>query len=145
MCNRRHIMLKYESIYQSLLQQIQAGELPAGAKLPSIRNLTQLNSCSKSTVLTALKILEDQHMIYALPKSGYYVVEHQVSKTPAPPACIDFATASPTWHAFPYKDFQHCINKAIDTYQEDLFRYGSPNGLPSLIAESKKLLESYQV
>ena len=46
---------------------------------------------------------------------------------------------------FPYKDFQHCINKSIDTYQEDLFRYGTPKGLPSLIAESQKLLESYQV
>ncbi|WP_232698672.1 GntR family transcriptional regulator [Brevibacillus daliensis] len=33
-------MLKYERIYQSLLQQIQAGELQAGAKLPSIRNLS---------------------------------------------------------------------------------------------------------
>ena len=50
---------------------------------------------------------------------------------------IDFATSSPSWHTFPYQDFQHCINKAIDTYQADLFRYGTPKGLPSLIEEAK--------
>ncbi len=27
---------------------------------------------------------------------------------------------------FPYLDFQHCINKAIDTYKNDLFVYGTP-------------------
>jgi DNA-binding transcriptional MocR family regulator len=138
-------MLKYEWIYQSLLLQIQSGDLPAGAKLPSIRNLSQHYSCSKSTILAALKRLEDQHIIYARPKSGYYVVENQVFTTPSFTDSIDFATSSPTWHAFPYKDFQHCINKAIDTYQEELFRYGTPKGLPLLIAEAKKLLESYQV
>ena len=138
-------MHKYETIYQSLLLQIQTGKLEAGSKLPSIRNLTQLYSCSKSTVLSALKRLVDQHIIYAVPKSGYYVVEHQIFKTPEPPEGIDFATASPSWHVFPYQDFQHCINKAIDAYQEDLFLYGTPTGLPTLITESKKLLESYQV
>ncbi|WHY88628.1 PLP-dependent aminotransferase family protein [Neobacillus novalis] len=138
-------MLKYEWIYQSLLLQIQAGDFPTGTKLPSIRNLSQLYSCSKSTILAALNRLEEQHIIYSIPKSGYYVVENQVFKTPSFTDSIDFATSSPTWHAFPYKDFQHCINKAIDTYQEDLFRYGTPKGLPILIAEAKKLLESYQV
>ncbi|MFJ8063934.1 PLP-dependent aminotransferase family protein [Psychrobacillus sp. NPDC096426] len=138
-------MLKYESIYQSLLMQIQSGKFSTGAKLPSIRNLTVQYSCSKSTVLTALNKLEEQHIIYALPKSGYYVVDNHIFKTPSPADIIDFASASPTWHAFPYKDFQHCINKAIDTYQEELFRYGTLKGLPSLIEEAKKLLESYQV
>lgn len=139
------MVLKYESIYQSLLMQIQSGKFSTGAKLPSIRNLTQQYSCSKSTVLTALKKLEEQHIIYSLPKSGYYVVDNHVFKTPLSTDIIDFASASPTWHAFPYKEFQHCINKAIDTYQEELFRYGTPKGWPPLIAEAKKLLESYQV
>ncbi|MED4455820.1 PLP-dependent aminotransferase family protein [Metabacillus fastidiosus] len=138
-------MLKYESIYDKLRQLIQTNGLHSGAKLPSIRNLSKQFLCSKSTVLTALKKLEDQHLIYAVPKSGYYVVDHQPPYIPAADDSIDFATSSPTWHAFPYKDFQHCINKAIDTYQEDLFRYGTPNGLPSLITEVKKLLETYQV
>ncbi|MET4563398.1 DNA-binding transcriptional MocR family regulator [Lysinibacillus parviboronicapiens] len=138
-------MLKYDFIYNQLIQQIQTGTLLAGAKLPSIRNLSQQFSCSKSTVLTALKKLENQHLIYAIPKSGYFVVDHQLPHVPSANDFIDFATSSPTWHAFPYKDFQHCINKAIDTYQADLFRYGTPKGLPSLIVEAKKLLETYQI
>lgn len=139
------MMLKYESIYQSLLMQIQSGIFATGAKLPSIRNLTEQYHCSKSTVLTALKKLEEQHIIYSLPKSGYYVVDNYVFKPSMSTDIIDFASSSPTWHAFPYKEFQHCINKAIDTYQEELFRYGTPKGWPPLIAEAKKLLESYQV
>lgn len=138
-------MLKYEIIYSKLLNQIQLGALQAGAKLPSIRQLSQEFSCSKSTILTALRKLENQHFIYAQPKSGYYVVDHQLPSTPSTSNVIDFATSSPSWHAFPYKDFQHCINKAIDTYQADLFRYGTPRGLPSLIREAQKLLETYQV
>ncbi|MBU8690997.1 PLP-dependent aminotransferase family protein [Priestia megaterium] len=138
-------MLKYETIYQSLLQKIQSGDFPARAKLPSIRGLSQQYICSKSTILAALKRLEEQHIIYSIPKSGYYVVEHQVFEVPTFTEGIDFATSSPTWHAFPYKDFQQCINKAIDTYQEELFRYGTPKGLSLLITEAKKLLESYQV
>lgn len=47
------MMLKYESIYQSILMQIQSGIYATGAKLPSIRNLTEQYHCSKSTVLTA--------------------------------------------------------------------------------------------
>ncbi|MEH6986091.1 PLP-dependent aminotransferase family protein, partial [Priestia megaterium] len=138
-------MLKYETIYQSLLQKIQSGDFPAGAKLPSIRGLSQQYICSKSTIISALKRLEEQHIIYSIPKSGYYVVEHQVFEEPTSTEGVDFATSSPTWHAFPYKDFQQCINKAIDTYQEELFRYGTPKGLSLLIIEAKKLLESYQV
>ncbi|MCR8655946.1 aminotransferase-like domain-containing protein [Paenibacillus endoradicis] len=138
-------MLKYESIYDYLINQIQRGDLPVGTKLPSIRDLSKTFSCSISTILTAIKKLEDQHLIYAMPKSGYYVVDHQTPQAPEKSEFIDFATSSPTWNAFPYKDFQHCINKAIDTYQADLFRYGTPKGLPSLVIEAQKLLEEYQV
>ncbi|TQR34297.1 PLP-dependent aminotransferase family protein [Lysinibacillus sphaericus] len=138
-------MFKYELIYSKLLNQIQTGALQSGAKLPSIRHLSQEFSCSKSTILTALRKLENQHLIYALSKSGYYVVDNQLPDKPQEYNCIDFATSSPSWHAFPYKDFQHCINKAIETYQADLFRYGTAKGLPSLIIEAKKLLESYQI
>ncbi|MED4073937.1 aminotransferase-like domain-containing protein [Priestia endophytica] len=138
-------MFKYESIYNNIKDRIQMADLQAGEKLPSIRDLSQQFTCSKSTILTALNKLEDQHLIYAIPKSGYYVVDHQMPHKPSTTDFIDFATSSPTWHAFPYKDFQHCMNKAIDTYQEELFHYGTPNGLPSLIDEARKLLETYQI
>lgn len=46
---------------------------------------------------------------------------------------------------FPYVDFQHCINQAIDLYQNDLFIYGTTNGLPSLLPIISKRLTDYQV
>ncbi|PFH88713.1 PLP-dependent aminotransferase family protein [Bacillus sp. AFS088145] len=138
-------MLKHEYVYQTLLTQIQAGELKAGTKIPSIRKLAELFSCSKSSILAALEKLENQHLIYAKPKSGYYVVEHKIFKEPSKTTKIDFATSAPNWHSFPYQDFQHCLNKAIDTFQSDLFRYGTQKGLPSLINEVEKILQSYQV
>ncbi|UUZ87345.1 aminotransferase class I/II-fold pyridoxal phosphate-dependent enzyme [Paenibacillus sp. P26] len=33
---------------------------------------------------------------------------------------------------FPYLDFQHCLNKAVDTYKYDLFTCGDSKGLESL-------------
>ncbi|MGR6009115.1 aminotransferase class I/II-fold pyridoxal phosphate-dependent enzyme [Bacillus cereus] len=39
---------------------------------------------------------------------------------------IDFASSAPDPDVFPYLDFQHCMNKAIDTYKNDLFVYGTP-------------------
>lgn len=138
-------MLKYEVIFNALLQQIQSGKIPAGSKMPSIRKLKEKYSLSTSTIQTALKMLEDQHLIYSIPKSGYYVIDDHTASTIQNDESIDFATASPTWHHFPYADFQHCIKKGIDIYQEFLFQYGTSNGLPSLILEVKKLLETYQV
>lgn len=58
---------------------------------------------------------------------------------------IDFATSAPDSDVFPYLDFQHCINKAIDTYKNDLFIYGTPKGLPSLIRVMQRQLANYQV
>ena len=45
---------------------------------------------------------------------------------------IDFASSSPDLNVFPYRDFQHCLNKAIDTYKYQLFTYGDTKGLLAL-------------
>ncbi|MDW7615377.1 PLP-dependent aminotransferase family protein [Peribacillus simplex] len=138
-------MLKYEALFNEFESLIQNGQLKAGFKLPSIRRLSEQHQCSKSTVLKALQELEKRHLIYAVPKSGYYVVQKEFDGKSEPTAEIDFVTSAPSWHQFPYHDFQHCINKAIDTYQQELFIYGTPKGLPSLIKVIQKQLEQYQV
>ncbi|MCR8987481.1 aminotransferase class I/II-fold pyridoxal phosphate-dependent enzyme [Brevibacillus laterosporus] len=58
---------------------------------------------------------------------------------------VDFSSAAPDPSVFPYLDFQHCINKAVDTYQDDLFRYGTSQGLPTLLRLLQNQLQSYQV
>ncbi len=45
----------------------------------------------------------------------------------------------------PYKDFQHCLNRAIKLYQDELFTYSDPQGFLSLRKELVKHLADYQI
>ncbi|UQZ32751.1 GntR family transcriptional regulator [Paenibacillus sp. PK3_47] len=138
-------MYMYLKLMNELEALIQKQPYKDGQKLPSIRVLSEQYSCSKSTIIKALAELEKRHLIYAMPKSGYYVVKgtHSVQDETSP--VLDFAAAAPDPGVFPYLDFQHCINKAIDMYQKDLFMYGTAKGMPSLISIVRKQLMGYQV
>nr|WP_299095526.1 winged helix-turn-helix domain-containing protein [uncultured Metabacillus sp.] len=54
--------------------QLADGSLDAGSKLPSVRQLSEYFSCSKNTVIKAYEELEKEHLIYSVPKSGFFVV-----------------------------------------------------------------------
>ncbi|WP_145142478.1 PLP-dependent aminotransferase family protein [Paenibacillus sp. Y412MC10] len=138
-------MYKYAELINDLELQISGDGYREGDRLPSIRELSKRYDCSKSTVIRALEELQDKHLIYAAPKSGYYVMKRSGKKQNPGNRWIDFTAAAPDPDIFPYLDFQHCINKAIDMYRNDLFIYGTPQGLPSLIREMQRQLASYQV
>lgn len=137
-------MYKYLHIFNDIEKMIQHGDIKEGKKLPSIRTLVTKYECNKATVIRALHELEKRHIIYSVPQSGYYVVRKSGSFVEND-EIIDFASSAPDPDVFPYLDFQHCINKAIDTYKNDLFVYGTPKGLPSLIPVIQKQLANYQV
>src|SRR5690606_3679433 len=107
--------------------------------------LSEQYKCSKSTIIRAYSELEQQHLIYAIPQSGYYVVRKETEKSKGKEQITDFASASPDPALFPYKDFQHCLNQAIDRYQVELFEYGTSQGSPSLIQMLQKQLANHQV
>lgn len=135
---------KYIGILEWVIQQIEDEQLKAGDKLPSIRMLAEQFQCSKNTVVKALLELEQQHIVYAKPKSGYYVVDYY--QTPSPHENdIDFLSAGPDKRIMPYGDFQHCMNQAIDHYKEQLFTYSEQQGLFSLRKELTKYLQHLQV
>lgn len=138
-------MHKYLIIFNDLEKLIQTGECKEGDKLPSIRSLSARYQCTKSTIIRALQELEKRHLIYSVLKSGYYVVKKTNENHARHTSVIDFASSAPDPDVFPYLDFQHCINKAIDTYKNDLFIYGTPKGLPSLIRIVQRQLTNYQV
>lgn len=137
-------MYKYLHVLNDLENMIQNGEVKEGKKLPSIRTLVSQYECNKATVIRALHELEKRHIVYSVPQSGYYVVKKSGSMIENN-EIIDFASSAPDPDVFPYLDFQHCINKAIDTYKNALFVYGTPKGLPSLIPVIQKQLANYQV
>ncbi|MBT2655849.1 PLP-dependent aminotransferase family protein [Bacillus sp. ISL-18] len=135
---------KYRGILEWMMQQIKDKQLKTGDKLPSIRLLAEQFKCSKNTVVKALLELEQQHIIYAKPKSGYYVVDYY--QTPSPQENdIDFLSAGPDKRIMPYEDFQHCMNQAIDHYKEQLFTYSEQQGLFSLRKELATYLQHLQV
>ncbi|WP_342601080.1 PLP-dependent aminotransferase family protein [Psychrobacillus sp. FSL H8-0483] len=137
------MITKYKVILESMKQQIEDGQLKVGDKLPSIRTLAEQFQCSKNTVVKALLELEKQHIVYAKPKSGYYIVDDY--RVPRPNENIDFLSAGPDERIMPYEDFQHCINQAIDHYKVQLFKYSEQQGLYSLRKELVIHLQNLQV
>ncbi|GAA0356160.1 PLP-dependent aminotransferase family protein [Bacillus horti] len=127
-------MRKYVSILNILQQQIKERHYLPGQKLPSIRQAAKQYACSQSTVIRAYLELEKEHFIYSVPQSGFYVVgESSLERSQSNgEERIDFASVGPDAHLFPYLDFQHCTNKAIDTYKYKLFSYGNHQELENL-------------
>ncbi|WP_159888446.1 aminotransferase-like domain-containing protein [Paenibacillus puerhi] len=138
-------MKKYLEILADIEQKRAVGELRPGQKLPSVRQAAELYGCSISTVTRAYEELEKRHAIYSIPQSGYYMVEDEEEDTGIDVRVIDFASSSPDLNVFPYRDFQHCLNKAIDTYKYHLFTYGDSKGLAALRETLVKHLADDQV
>ncbi len=137
-------MYKYEQIYQEIERKIKNKIYIEGTKIPSIRQLCEAFNCNKGTIIAALQALERDHYIYSVPKSGYYVVHRSITASD-PSEVLNFSSSIPKWSLFPYLDFQHCMNRSIEFYQQDLFTYGDSQGFNPLISNVKALLESYQV
>jgi len=139
-------MRKYTAILTDLERQIAEGRYRPGQRLPSVRSAATAYRCSVSTITRAYAELEQRHVIYAVPQSGFFVVEQSGDwRDPRDPALIDFATVLPDLDAFPYRDFQHCLNQAIDSYKYDLFTYGRPQGLASFVQTLVSHLANDQV
>lgn len=138
---------KYLQIMNVIDQRVANGQLKPGSKLPSIRTLSEQFACSKNTVIKAYDELEKKHLIYSVPKSGYYIVEsyHTPKQARTKNPMIDFLSAGPDKKSMPFRDFQHCINQAIERYKEDMFTYSEIQGLHSLRVQLSRHLQDLQV
>ncbi|OZB96151.1 PLP-dependent aminotransferase family protein [Paenibacillus sp. XY044] len=137
----------YAEVMNQIEQLIDSGELKPGKRLPSIRSLAKRFGCSVNTIIKAYSELEKKHKIYSVSKSGYYVVERVPSghSDSTNTGFIDFLSAGPDKNAMPYRDYQHCINQAIEVYKEEMFTYSEIQGLPSLREELARHLRDLQV
>lgn len=80
-----------EAIADNLARQIEEGVLPAGSKLPSIREYADASNCSKNTVVSAFDILTANGLIEPRRGSGFFVCR-RASPAAAPGADPDDAT-----------------------------------------------------
>ena len=131
---------KYQVIIQDILSGIEEGRFTRGQKLPSIRQLSRQYHCSKDTVQKAMLELKYQNVLYAVEKSGYYILEDkdfQEQKLQLDPN--DF-------QQLPYEDFRTCLNESLIGREDYLFNYyHQQEGLEELIHSVHQLLMDYDV
>lgn len=64
---------RYEELASFIAGLVDNGTLPAGSRVPSLRQISKQRQSSVSTALQAYRLLEDRGVLEARPKSGYYV------------------------------------------------------------------------
>ena len=84
----------YESLAARMAEAIRAGALKSGDRLPSVRRVSTQHRVSIATAVQAYRHLENQRLIEARPKSGYFVLSRPVAlaepATSTPPATARF-------------------------------------------------------
>ena len=115
----------YEAVAARLRENIHAGALSDGERVPSVRAMSRQVGVSIGTVVQAYQQLEAQGVIVARPQSGYYVRHTELpgitrkpgrmtpkprppsalvpppDRVPRPGACAPRASACPAWRGFP--------------------------------------------
>ncbi len=125
----------YQEIVETITKDIQNGKLEKGSKLPSIRQISQTYGCSKDTAQRALLELKYQNYIYAVPKSGYYVLE-------GPSKSNDKVLFNLNdYNQLAYEDFRLCLDESLAGHQDSLFNYYHEQaGLKDLLEALKSRL-----
>ena len=127
----------YQEIVETITKDIQNGKLEKGSKLPSIRQISQIYGCSKDTAQRALLELKYQNYIYAVPKSGCYVLEG-----PSKPNDKVLFNLN-DYNQLAYEDFRLCLDESLAGHQDYLFNYYHEQaGLKELVEALKNRLAS---
>ncbi|MCX4572319.1 winged helix-turn-helix domain-containing protein [Streptomyces sp. NBC_01571] len=68
------IQYEYARIADDLARQIEAGEIPAGGRLPNERDLADVYHVSAGTIRRAVQELRERGLVATLPAKGTYVL-----------------------------------------------------------------------
>ncbi len=160
----------YERIAKQIAKQIDQGLYRPGDRLPGVRRLAQQFDVSISTIVQAQRLLEDEGLIEARPRSGYYV-RVQLWPRPAQPAisrpivrpvpvtgqelvlrlvqaanepdCVQLGAAVPAPEFLPARAIQRALSAAVRTGGEQLATYQFPPGSPELRRQiARRMLEA---
>jgi GntR family transcriptional regulator / MocR family aminotransferase len=148
--NRTHHLSLYIQLYQFFRTEIEGGRIPAGYKLPSIRQLSQQLNVSRNTVENSYQQLIAEGYVESKPKSGLVVLpleELQFERTKnrtvlkndtnhaSPKVIFDFQYGDIDLECFPYKLWRKCMMDAMDEHKQEIFAYGDKKGLQGLREE----------
>lgn len=131
---------KYEEVASMIKDRIYSGIYSPGKRLPSIQSLSKETGLNSDTIVKAYKQLEEEHLLYTVPKSGCYVMGNRQENR-----VIDLVNVHLADSINPYKDYCLCMEKAVELYGKRLFEYSSPKGMPELLEALTKNLMNFQI
>jgi len=145
----------YETVAARLIQQMDRGVYPPGARVPSVREASRRFKVSISTVVEAYRVLEKRGVIEARPQSGFYVLARQwaVSSEPetsrpqakpcvvsvgdlamsvlrasSEPNVVQLGVASPHPSFLPVRELNRIIARIARRDDDHAMRYDFPPG-----------------
>ncbi len=138
----------YKQLHAKLKDQIEAGSLTAGARLPATRELAGQLGLNRTTVSAAYALLESEGLIKGHVGRGSFVVgdrsnvdwhgllEPLASPSPAAPAATplaSFSSSRPSELLFPLDEFRAtCAEVIASADAQAILQLGSPSGYPAL-------------
>ena len=129
----------YQKIADVVKADIREGRYKRGEKLPSIRALCTAYNVSASTAVKAYDVLKNEHVVYSIPRSGWYILENRFRPMQPDPEIIDFSRGNPLLDNFFMPDIKHCLDQAIEMCTVNSSEWHELYGAPSL----RKLLPKY--
>lgn len=157
----------YIQIYRQLKESIQQGDLVAGSRLLSKRQLAALNGISQNTVLNAYNQLLTEGYIYSVERSGYFVADvellfksqilpfkqsEQVKPLTTPDKTGDnleileetyrynFTESVPDQRLFPFENFKKIYQKLLDSGNSKFLHATHQQGLFELRSTIQRYL-----
>ncbi|MBF4692640.1 aminotransferase-like domain-containing protein [Fusibacter ferrireducens] len=131
---------KNTQVYHDIIKLIQENQYKLNQKLPSCRVLAKSLGVNKLTVQKAYKKLEQNHMVYAVERGGYYLTRtFEVESNTV--VYTDFTRVIPENNMVPYTLFLSAMESAMVQYKNTLLHLGDIQGLTSLRDLLAKLYE----
>jgi len=132
-------MYRYIEIAEEIEESYVIQKLKPGDRVDSVRDLCRTYKCHQSTATKALNYLKEKGFLYSIPQSGFYIAGG-VDNESINNQFVDFKSSSPDARLFPYKDYQKCVNQAIEKNRSNLFEYSDMKGYEPLKKAIVKLV-----
>ena len=122
----------YRQLADRIVEQIRAGILTDGQRLPPTRELAGQLGLNRTTVSAAYEVLESEGLIQGHVGRGSFV-RYPSKPTPADSSVISFASSRPAQDDFPVAAFQATCREVIaGPMATVILQLGSPAGFPPL-------------
>ncbi|MFA5504634.1 MAG: PLP-dependent aminotransferase family protein [Vulcanimicrobiota bacterium] len=117
----------YEKVAEQISDLVSKGVYNYGERVPSVRHLSRELEVSTTTVVEAYRLLEDQGVLEARPKSGHFVSTHQPDVARPRTKCPNPETPVPV-------SIAELLIKVMEDHQRtDLICLGGADAAPDLI------------